>query len=143
MVQTLINKMSSKFNSVKDRQLPIQISHAYKIPCSCGKVYNRHTSHHINTRLNNRQLAVVKHSTATRHSIDLNKTEVTANINSYCLCIIREATKILSTHKTSTTDGDRQQAKQSLAILVYAQTTKPTEPSNGQVHHYLSKPCGH
>jgi hypothetical protein len=71
--------------------------------CSCGKVYIGQTGHHISTRitehirdtrLENQQSAVAEHSTATRHSIDFDKTEVIANISSYRPRIIRKAIEI-------------------------------------------------
>jgi hypothetical protein len=36
-IQKPHNKMASRFNSTKDRQLPTQKSGVYKIQCSCGK----------------------------------------------------------------------------------------------------------
>jgi hypothetical protein len=101
-IQKPLNKMASRFKSTKDKQLLTQKSGVYKIPCFCDKVYNGQTSHHItriseqirDTRLENQQPAVPKHSTVTKHSTDFDKTEVTANIHSYCPRIIREAIEI-------------------------------------------------
>jgi hypothetical protein len=53
----------------------------------------------------NQQSVIAKHSTATRHGIDSDKTEVIANISSYRLHIIRELSK--HPHNLNCEDGYR------------------------------------
>jgi hypothetical protein len=95
--------MASCFWLTKDRQSLIQIYAAYKIPCLCDKRDISQTGHSIptrlserirNTRLENQQSAVAKHSTEKKHSTDFDRREIVANIQTYHPCIIKETTEI-------------------------------------------------
>jgi hypothetical protein len=90
--------MASCFRPTKARQPLIQTYAVYKIPCLCGKRDISQTGHSIltriseyirNTRLENQQSAVAKHSTETKHSTDFDRREVVANIRTYHPYIIK------------------------------------------------------
>jgi hypothetical protein len=67
-------------------------------------IFTRITEHVRHTRLENQKSAVAEHSTATRHGIDFDKTEVIANISS----IITEAPEIPKhPHNFNCEDGYR------------------------------------
>jgi hypothetical protein len=86
------NKIATTFKFTKDEQIPTQKSCIYKIPCSCCNVHICQISLHISTtilehikdiRLESVQSVVAKHFAATKHSISFERTEVTANIQTY------------------------------------------------------------
>lgn len=95
---TNTNKQNGHSIQFHQRQLPNVKSGVYRIPYSCGKEYIGQIGCHISirimehvrdTRLESQRSVVAGLLTATRHSIDFDKTEVAANVSSYCPCITR------------------------------------------------------
>jgi hypothetical protein len=95
-------------------------------------------SEHIrDTRLENHWSAVARNSTATKHSIDFNRT-VIYSIHVYRPCIIREATEINKhPHNFNCEDWYRL----SKVWLHLFSTKPPTQPPLPQNNHWHPYPC--